>query len=194
MTNSRDAFTATDVHASNAAPLVGGVRQPPWLPVDFVDRCGCGRRRPDRPGRCPGKSGSGRGLLDTMGGDHRRSCLQMIVVGGFAPRQHRRNTCVSAGENPRPLVAGSAGKSLGEDVIHLRVAGHIELSRHVSGRQAEPAQQRREELRLDCPNGHVLAVGRFVAAVERGAAVEQERFALVAQAANPLHGPSAPTR
>ncbi|CKV49682.1 Uncharacterised protein [Mycobacterium tuberculosis] len=113
----------------------------------------------------------------------------MIVVGGFAPRQHRRNTCVSAGENPRPLVAGSAGKSLGEDVIHLRVAGHIELSRHVSGRQAEPAQQRREELRLDCPNGHVLAVGRFVAAVERGAAVEQERFALVAQAANPLHGP-----
>lgn len=74
----------------------------------------------------------------------------MIVVGGFAPRQHRRNTCVSAGENPRPLVAGSAGKSLGEDVIHLRVAGHIELSRHVSGRQAEPAQQRREELRLDC--------------------------------------------
>ncbi len=59
MTNSRDAFTATDVHASNAAPLVGGVRQPPWLPVDFVDRCGCGRRRLTGPAGVRENRGAG---------------------------------------------------------------------------------------------------------------------------------------
>ena len=57
------------------------------------------------------------------------------------------------------------------------------------GRQAQPVQQLREELRLDGTDGHVLAVGGLIAPVERGATVEQERFALVAQAANPLHGP-----
>ena len=38
----------------------------------------------------------------------------------------------------------------------------------------------REELRLDRADGHVLAVGGLVAAVERRAAVEHERLALVA--------------
>ena len=51
---------------------------------------------------------------------------------------------------------------------------------HLVGGQAEALQQLREELRLDRADGHVPAVGGLVGAVERCAAVEQERLALVA--------------
>ena len=37
---------------------------------------------------------------------------QVLVGGGLAPRQHRGDARVGAGENPRPLVAGPAGEPL----------------------------------------------------------------------------------
>ena len=48
-----------------------------------------------------------------------------------------------------------------------------------SADRPRPVEQLREELRLDRADRHVLAVGGLVGAVERCAAVEQERLALV---------------
>src|ERR1700756_3860933 len=136
-TNSRDAFTATEINLATlpAARMVFGVNI--WLPPDFGNRCGGRRRRPDRPGRRSGKPWRGRGLLDAVGGDHGRPCIQLVVGRGFTPRQDRGDTRIGAGENLCPLVPGSAGEPLREDVVHPRVRTDVELAGHVVGCQIQ---------------------------------------------------------
>jgi hypothetical protein len=75
-------------------------------------------------------------------------------------------------EDGGPRVAGPAREPVGEDRAHLGVRPVVELVGHLVGRQAEAVEQLREELRFDRADGHVLAVGCLVRAVERCAAVE----------------------
>src|ERR1700744_6209276 len=158
-TISRVACTATT--ATLATPvrfLTTFVANTRLLP-DFVERRGGGRRGPDRWSRCSREAWGGRGLFDTVGGDHRRARGQVIADRGFGPGEHWSDACVGAGEHLRPLVTGSSGEPFGEQFVHLRIGGDDELVRHLGGAQTAPAQQRREKLRLDGPDGQVFAVG-----------------------------------
>src|SRR5215471_30118 len=146
-TNSRDAFTATKNKLTPAATRVRCFAVNLYLPADFVKRCGCRGGPPDRAGRSSGKARRGSGLLDAMGGDHRRSGVQMFVYGRLTPGQHRGDARIGARENFRPFVAGPAGEAFREDVVHLLVRTDVELAGHLVGRQTEPGQQRRKELR-----------------------------------------------
>ncbi len=89
----------------------------------------------------------------------------------------------------RPLGAGPARKAVGEDRAHLVVSVEVELVGHLIGGQPEPAEKQREELRLDRPDRHVLAVGGLVGPVVRRAAIEHERLALVLERPVALHPP-----
>src|SRR6516225_11279008 len=113
-TNSRDAFTATENNLATARGPRTLFTEIQKLPADFAEGRSCRRRRFDRPGRRAGETRCGRRLLDAVGGDHRRARLQMVAHGGFPPGQYRGDTRIGAGENLRPLVAGSAGEPFGE--------------------------------------------------------------------------------
>ncbi len=113
----------------------------------------------------------------------------MLAFGRLTPGQYRCHAGVGAGEDLCPLITGLGLEPLGEDVAQFVVAGQLELTGDLGGVQAEAGHQLREELRLDGSDGHVTAVGRLVGPVIRGAAVEQERLAFVAQRAGGPHGP-----
>jgi hypothetical protein len=86
-------------------------------------------------------------------------------------RQHRGAARVRALEHLDPLGLCPLPEAVGEETAERRPLRVVVAVRGVS--DLEPREEYGVELRFECADGHVLAVGRLVDRVERCPAVEQ---------------------
>ena len=123
-----------------------------------------------------------RGGLVRRAGTRSDECAPRPVVRvarRLGQAQHRGDAGVGALEAGGPVVARSGGEDLAEPCRQPGPGGAVVLVPALA-RQPQPGHQGGEELRLDRPDGDKAPVGAGVAAVERGAAVEQVGAAHVA--------------
>ena len=130
---------ATPIHGSFAS----------GLPADVVHGVVAWEVCPTGRPACGRTAGAGAAWSTPRGSMIVERALRCSFSGRLGPGQHRRDAGVGACEDLGPLGAGPAREAFGEDRAHLVVAVEVELAGHLVGRQAEAAEQLREELRFD---------------------------------------------
>ena len=113
----------------------------------------------------------------------------MRFVGCLAEGEDGRDAGVGAVEHRGPLLPGTGGERVGEDLLQLRPAGDVALSGQVGVVEFEAFEEFGVELRLDGADGHVLAVGGLVDVVVGGAGVEEVHSAHIRPHAGGPEGP-----